>query len=116
MSIRIVDFWGVGFWDPKEMLNLYKTFLVMRGFYDGTFVCMDMVHPKSHRPRLKQKIKNKKSFCILEKLYEAPLLLSWKFSFTHWLFIVTLTLGLWPRLRHDKGQNGLQEVQGMVST
>jgi hypothetical protein len=44
------------------------------------------------------------------------LLLSWKFSFTHWLFIVTLTLGLWPRLRHDKGQNGLQEVQGMVST
>jgi hypothetical protein len=48
----------------------------MRGFYDGTFVCMDMVHPKSHRPRLKQKIKNKKSFCILEKLYEAPLLLS----------------------------------------
>lgn len=54
------------------MLNLYKTFLVMQGFYGGTFVCVDMVHPKSHRARLKRK---QSSFCVLEKLYEAPLLL-----------------------------------------
>lgn len=45
----------VGFWDPKKMLNLYKTFLIMQRLYDGTFVYVDMVHLKSHRPRLKQK-------------------------------------------------------------
>jgi hypothetical protein len=43
--------------NPLNMLNLYKTFLVMQGLYDGTSMYVDMVHPKSHRPRFKQKKK-----------------------------------------------------------
>jgi hypothetical protein len=113
MSTSIVDSWGVGFWDPKKKLNLYKTFLVMQGLYDGTFVYMDMVHPKSHRPRLKQK--KKFILCSWKFIWNSTITFLKVFSCT--LIVHSdLNLGLMTKIRHDKGQNGLQEVQGMVST
>jgi hypothetical protein len=100
MSTRIVDSWGVGFQDLKEMFNLYKTFLVMQGLYDGTFVCVDMVHPKSHRPSLRQK--KKFILCSWKIIWSSTLTFLKVFYYT--LIVHSdLNLGLVTKIRAWEG-------------
>lgn len=61
---------------------------------------VDMVHPKSHRPTLKQK---KSSFCVLEKLYEAPPVTFLKVFFYTLIIHSNLNLGLMTKIRAWQG-------------
>ncbi len=86
--------------NPLNMLNLYKTFLVMQRLYDGTFMCVDMVHPKSHRPRFKQK--KKFIFCSWKIIWSSIITLLKVFFYT---LIVhgNLNLGLVTEIRAWQG-------------